>query len=88
MFIWAKCSRIGKCERNNIFFLSFFDKRSFDETFENIWENADYVNMHDFKISSEKLVFVVFSNPPSASADILRLSLRTVASSFIKEAIS
>jgi hypothetical protein len=46
MSVWAKRSRIGKRERNNIFFLSFFDKRSFDETFENIWENRNYMNMH------------------------------------------
>jgi len=44
--IWAKCSRIGKREAQNLLFLSFFDKRSFDETLEDIGEDAYDVDVH------------------------------------------
>ncbi|MFA6256486.1 MAG: hypothetical protein WC606_04885, partial [Candidatus Absconditabacterales bacterium] len=54
MSIWAKCSWIDKRELQNLFFLSFFDQGSFDETLEDIWEYGDYVDMHDFETSSEK----------------------------------
>gem|GEM_PF-6532591 len=47
MSIWAKCSWIGKTKLQNFLLLSFFDKRSFDETFEYVWEYADYVDMHN-----------------------------------------
>ena len=48
MSIGSECSRIGKSEAKNLFFLSFFDKRSFDETFEYIGEYAYYVDVHEF----------------------------------------
>jgi len=46
MSVRTECPRIDERELQNLLLLSFFDQRSLDETLEDIWENADYVNMH------------------------------------------
>jgi hypothetical protein len=46
MSSWTECSRIDEIEADDLLLLCSFDKRSLDETFENIGEYAYYVDIH------------------------------------------
>ena len=64
MFAGAKNSWIGKSEAKNFFFLCFFDKRSFSEAFEYVWEYGDEMDVHNlmddewWKMNDDGILFI------------------------------